>query len=203
MKEVCLYGVLSSLVLFAVADVKADSDYAVIKARLDNTRQAKQWVDTVFDCANNPECTALVDAGASYLGAPPGLVTAFLAVIPQNQIIGEETRTRYELPPGYQYCKSKVETISVIPATGERASFMSATRRGNGIDVYTWTPRLPPGQGRSWVEANFTIMGIKDFSLAQAAGCVFPLGSEKYLLECRGASGVNKGLAACSTYTDP
>lgn len=213
MKTSFVRSALIALGLLGMAQGAGASDVIVIKTKLDVERQPKNEISVVSDCIHNPACLALIDAAASMAGAPPGAVSVVLADIPRFETEGEETRIRYELPAGYFYCKSKIETISVVPATGDRASLMTATRNSSsgyvGIDVYTWTPVLPFGQGRSWVEADFTIIAIREgaaySNYSDKAACVPLLDSSntKDLMSCRGSRGVNKGMPACGTVTDP
>lgn len=91
----------------------------------------------------------------------PPLVSGAMAIVPKAERAGEEGHYSLEVPAGYVYCCSSIRTISVVPATGDRASVMGATSNGRDIAVYTWTPRQGIGQGRSWVEADYTLYGVK------------------------------------------
>ncbi|UEM12364.1 hypothetical protein J4G43_049545 [Bradyrhizobium barranii subsp. barranii] len=79
---------------------------------------------------------------------------------------------------------------------------MSATTNERGVGIYTWTPKQGVGQGRSWVEADYTIYGVKS-DLAEkyrTEGKCKPVG--KNIINCRGATGVNRGLPACGSVDD-
>jgi hypothetical protein len=148
---------------------------------------------------NNATCRALVDTAAVYLGVPPGRVSAAMAIVPQARRAGEEGWYTVKLPAGYKYCRSTIRMISVVPATGDRASVFSARANQDNIGMYTWTPKQGLGGGRSWVEAIVTLYGVRNDKADQyrAAGTCKPYGM--LLLSCRGARGVNKGTPACKT----
>ncbi len=178
------------------------SDFVVTKALINQVMQPKNAIEVIQDCAKNAVCRSAVDAGATALGAPPGAVTAAVVAIPRAERKGEEGFYTFALPKGYQYCRSAIETVSVVPATGDRASYMSASSQKSAVAVYTWTPKQGAGKGRSWVEANLTIYGVSDSAADanRAQGRCRPIGQK--LIECRGAKGVNKGLPACGRAAD-
>lgn len=177
-------------------------DFVVIQQKINPVMQPKNVADALSECARDNLCRGLADAAATYLGVPPGRVSAALAALPQAQRAGEEGRYMISLPTGYQYCRSRIQTISVVPATGDRASVMGASSRENGVGVYTWTPKQGLGKGRSWVEADYTIYGVRAAiaDKERQAGKCKPFGTT--LISCRGATGVNKGAPACSTVSD-
>lgn len=123
--------------------------------------QPKQPVDALKECLNDTACSSIVGGAANSLGAPSSLVSGAMAIVPKAERAGEEGHYSLEVPAGYVYCCSSIRTISVVPATGDRASVMGATSNGRDIAVYTWTPRQGIGQGRSWVEADYTLYGVK------------------------------------------
>lgn len=186
----------------AFAGTAAATDFVVMKVRLDQVMQPKNVIQAVQDCSSSDVCKTLVDAAATYLGAPPGTVSAAMASIPGPQYSGEDANFRYNVPSGYQYCRALIRTISVTPASGDRASVMSAGNDKNGVHAYTWTPRQGLGGGRSWVEAEFTIYGVRNEIADQmrAKGTCRAFG--KPLINCRGAKGVNKGMPACGQASD-
>jgi hypothetical protein len=82
---------------------------------------------------------------------------------------------------------------------------MSATAVKGGVGVYTWTPKQGVGGGKSWIEADFTVTGVrKDVAekYRKAGTCreVGPKGNN--LVRCRGGKGVNKGQPACGNVED-
>ncbi len=195
-------GVIVAFFSLTQASMLYAQEFVTIAVKLNQVMEPKSITTVGQECANDPLCKNILSKAAQTLGVPPGLVSAALALIPKAERVGEEGRYTYQLPTGYKYCRSEIETVSVVPATGDRASVMSARALDNGIGVYTWTPRRGLGDGRSWVEANFTIIGVRD-DLAQryrTAGTCKPVGN--LVIDCRGAKGVNKGKPACGTVRD-
>ncbi|SDY99773.1 hypothetical protein SAMN04487939_11190 [Lysobacter sp. yr284] len=195
---------LSVFVLFVCAGTShaASTPFVVVRQTIDSVMAPKTPIDVFVECANNATCRGLADAGGSYLGMQPGEISAALARVPAPRRAGEESWISIELPTGYQYCRSSIRTISVVPASGDRASVMGATSNPRGVGVYTWTPKGKFGDGRSWVEAEYTVYGVRD-DLAErkrAQGACRPIGGE--LISCRGARGVNKGMPACGLKED-
>lgn len=176
------------------------SDLTVIKVKLDQVMQPASLTSVVHDCTTNPACKFALDAAAAYVGVDSSLITSAVAQI-QKSRNGEDGDFHYILPAGYQYCRAMVETVSVVPKTGDKASLMSITGSNRDVRVQTWTPRLGLLDGKSWVEANFTIVGVRD-KLAQqyrSNGVC----KDKYLRAvCRGGSGINNGSPACGVITD-
>jgi len=191
---------LLGLLGFAIEAIA--QDYIVIKAKLDNVMQPKDAGDVVLDCVHSIACAALIDKAATMAGVPPGAVSAGFALVPRFESVGEETHIKFALPAGYGYCRSQIQTISVVPATGDRASLMSVTPEEDGVRVYTWTPRQGFGGGRSWVEANFTIVGVREDIAYEKRNSGTCRGYGVEIINCRGASGVNNGRPACGTISD-
>lgn len=101
-------------------------EFVVTTTKVNPVMRPKNVTDAMVDCANSAVCRSVVEAGAAYLGVPRGTVSAALASVPRAQRSGEEGRYAIRLPRGYEYCRSRIRTISVVPATGDRASVMSA-----------------------------------------------------------------------------
>ncbi len=192
--------IVAALATLFVTPAQAGDDLIVIQVKLDQVMQPKSVTDTLVECTKSPICKAALDAAAAYVGVDSSKITSAVALIGQSKA-GEESNFSYKLPSGYQYCRAKIQTVSVVPASGDRASFMSITGTAREVGVYTWTPVLGLGQGRSWVEADFTIVGVRDALVQQyrSSGVC----NAKYVrAECRGATGVNKGSPACGVITD-
>lgn len=195
-------SLLFLLMASASAGACAQTDFVATSVKVDPVMQPKQPGDVFKECANNQACSAVLKGAASYLGVSPTLVSAVLAIVPQATREGEEGHFTIQLPQGYVYCRASIHTVSVVPATGDRASLMSATTNERGVGIYTWTPKQGVGQGRSWVEADYTIYGVKS-DLAEkyrTEGKCKPVG--KNIINCRGATGVNRGLPACGSVDD-
>jgi hypothetical protein len=194
--------VLSLSIVFLAAPqmARAQNEFVAVSHKVDPVMQPKQPTDAIAECAKDPICSTVAKTAASYIGVSPNLVTAAMALIPPPKHVGEASYFSISLPGGYQYCKAHIQTISVVPATGDRASLMNVSTNVSGVAIYTWTPRQGLGQGRSWVEADFTVIGVRN-DLAdkyRAAGTCQPYG--KLIVSCRGARGINKGLHYCATY---
>lgn len=182
-------------------------DLTVIKVKLDQVMQPASLTTVFHDCTTNPACKFALDAAAAYVGVDSSLITSAVAKMQKSQV-EEDGDFHYILPSGYQYCRAMAETVSVIPPSGDRASLMSLTGSNRELRVQTWTPRLPPGEGRSWVEANFTIIGVRDNLVEQyrARGVC----KANYIRAvCRGAAGSGRpafngypASPACSKITD-
>ncbi|MGO7969855.1 hypothetical protein ACC705_02475 [Rhizobium ruizarguesonis] len=185
----------------AVSSQVAATDYAVVSEKVNPVMQPKGVPDIVVDCLNNTACAALAEAAAAYVGVPPDTVSGGAALVSVDRA-GEEGRYVIRLPAGYQYCRSTIQTISVVPATGDRASVMGASSIKEGVSVYTWTPKRNLGEGETWIEADYTIIGVReDIADAQrVAGRCKPYG--RTIISCRGASGTNKGQPSCGTVKD-
>ena len=175
-------------------------ELVVIQVKLDNVMQPKSGTDVFVDCTKNKVCKGVIDAAAAYVGVDSSAFTSAVALF-ANSRKDEESNFRFTLPPGYQYCRAKVDTVSVVPATGDRASFMSITGDTNGVAAYTWTPLQNLGGGRSWIEADFTVVGVRD-SLVNNYRSKGICKATYLRAECRGAKGVNKGSKACGAITD-
>lgn len=179
-----------------------DKEFVVVQAVINPVVQPRKYSDAIRFCAEDEGCRSLSDAAASVLGLPSGMIASALADVPQVVRVGEEGRYTIALPPGYEYCRSRTRTRSVVPATGDRASVLGARSTKDGIGVYTWTPRSGEFGARSWVEAEFTVYGVRQdvADLYRNTGICRRHGQT--LISCRGATGVNKGTPACGTVMD-
>ena len=177
-------------------------DFVVVRQIVDVVMQPKNVADSLGECARNAVCRNAVEGAAQFLGVNPMIVKAGVAIVSEAKKDGEEGRFFISLPSGYQYCRSEIETISVVPATGDRASVMGATSARNGIGIYVWTPKLPPGSGRSWVEAKYSVYGVRDEIADEQRlnGKCRQFGL--VVVNCRGARGTNKGMPACGNTRD-
>lgn len=175
-------------------------DLVVIKVKLDKVMQPKSITDTAVECTKNPVCKMALDAAAAYAGVDSTMVTSAVARIDQKKP-GEEGFFTYYLPEGYRYCRAKAETVSVVPKTGDIASFMSIRANDQNVGVYTWTPRLQPWEGRSWIEVDFTIIGVRNDLIDQYR--TRGICKANFIhADCRGGEGISKGQPACGVITD-
>jgi hypothetical protein len=200
--QVCAYFSLATIVVAAPA-WSEQRDFVVVNAHVNPKMQPKGPTDVLRECRTESLCRTLASTAATSLGVPPGQVSAVFLLVPKAERKGEEARFYLRLPQGYEYCKSSIKTLSVMPPTGKRASTMGATSTNDGVRIATWTPRQGLGKGRSLVDAKYTIYGVRNdlATQARAAGkCREP---GKTLISCSGARGVNRnGLPACGAAED-
>jgi len=192
--------IVGTTFLFSMGTANASDNLVVIKVRLDQTMNPLSATQAFEDCTKNPVCKTVIDGAAAYVGTDSSYVTTAIAAVTASRQ-GEESNFDYKLPAGYQYCRAKLETISVVPNAGDRASAMSVRGNERSLGVYTWTPRLGLGQGRSWIEADFTLVGVKDEMVGKyrdSGQCK----SQYLIVDCRGGSGINKGAPACGVSSD-
>lgn len=188
---------LASMIISFAA--QAENDLVVVSQKINPVMQPKNGGDIISDCINNVVCQAAAKAGAAYLGVPSNLVTIAMAAVPTANRKGEEGFYSISLPSGYQYCRSSIRTISVVPATGDRASVMSANSNALGVGIYTWTPRRGFGEGRSWVEADYTVYGVRNDIADKYRISGVCRAYNQQLVNCRGATGINHGQPACGS----
>jgi hypothetical protein len=177
-----------SLIVAYGANAQENKDFLVVSAKINPVESPKSLPDLLRECAGNDGCVTVIKAGASYLGVPPNLISIGAAIVagagkPGNS---EEGHFEVKIPDGYTYCRSQIHMISVVPADGPRGSIFSASSTPTGIGIYTWTPRRGVGQGRSWVDADVTVYGVRSAIAQQqisAGHCVAP---GKNIINCRG-----------------
>jgi hypothetical protein len=167
----------------------AEDDYKVSKMHLDQTMAPKNVLDGINDIKNSPIGMAIINAAAAYIGVNPAIVTLALKAIPSGSMAGEEGRYSIPTEAGYKYCRARINVISINPASGDRASVLNATANNNGIAIYTWTPKQGVGGGRSWAEAEFELVSVRDDLYDQSikAGTCKP-SNDRALLRCKGSA---------------
>jgi hypothetical protein len=191
------------LLAFGATGAQTTNDFVVISAKVDQTMNPKSVTETALECVKNAACKAALDAGAAMWGIEGSLVTSLAATITTEKK-GEESWVGITLPTGYEYCRSAIRTVSVVPATGNRASYMGVSADKPGLSVYTWTPKRNITEGRTWIEADFVVTGVKT-DVAQKyreSGKCNANALPRTVVACRGASGVNNGVNHCGTYND-
>jgi len=166
-------------------------------------RDARTPWDEVENCLRDTACEVAVKAIAAEVGIPPeaiGLANAGAAFTASQQ--GEETRYWIPALSGRKVCRVQIQTTSVVPATGDRASLFSLSATHPGVAVYTWMPRRGIGGGRSWYDGNVFVAHVKAEladQYAKSGKCSVPENGPPAAYQCRGANGVNHGLAACGS----
>ena len=169
----------------------AEPDFVVVSTKIDNVRDQKNVFQVAQECDNNSICTALMTAASSYFQIPIDKLVSGTALLANNKS-GEGTFMTIGLPSGYSYCKSQMRMVSIVPRDGDRGSTFLGRADAKGMYAETWTPVQGIGQGRSWVEAEITLVGVLD-SLASwsysSGTCRKP--ESRNLFYCRGGGCVN------------
>lgn len=132
--------------------------FAVSRLHIDSVREPHGWEYYL----KSREGQVITSAVASYMGINPAYVYLAINTLPTATVKGEETFYDLLVPDGYVYCGSRVRVISIVPNSGSRASTINVTVFPNPdkLGIYTRTPVLGLGQGRSWVEADVEVYGI-------------------------------------------
>lgn len=179
------------------------SELIVIKVKVDAVRGPQTIFDVFRECANDATCQAALSAIDAYFGGAVLTTISQFALEVGEDIEGEDTTYRIQLPNGYYYCRTHIDVISVAPATGDRASFMDVTSDVNGLTVKTWTPEEGLGNGESWMEADFTVVASREDVTGALRNQGVCRSADRYLrYQCRGATGVNNGAPACGPTVD-
>ena len=166
--------------------------FVVASTKIDEVRTPKNLTDVARDCDESMICTAFLKAASAYFQVPIDSVVTGAALLASNRS-GEGTTMTISLPAGYVYCRSQVRMISIVPNDGPRGSTLMVRPVWKGLAVETWTPVRGLGEGRSWVEAELTILGIEE-SETFAFGdfdkyC--KAGNGRSILTCRGGGCVD------------
>jgi hypothetical protein len=161
--------------------------FSIASMRIDNTMQPSNLFDTFADCANENTCAGIASAVGEYTGIPIGMMLALAAAV-SGERRGEGTFLTMSSPSGYKYCRSSMSLTSIVPNDGPRGSTFLGRADDESMYIETWTPVLPPGQGRSWVEGNVTLISVKSESAEaeyQSGRCV--RGGQRVVFYCRGS----------------
>jgi hypothetical protein len=190
--------------LFAANSFAQQPDDVVITTHhINPVRDARSPWDEVQNCLRDTPCAAAVNGIAAQVGIPANairLVNAGAAFTAKAE--GEETRYSIPALAGWKICHVQVRTTSVVPATGDRASLFSISAAPAAVSIYTWTPRQGIGAGRTWYDGMVFVAHVKaeladDYT--KSGKCSVPQTGNAAAYQCRGASGVNHGLAACGS----
>ena len=168
------------------------SDFEVTTQHIDEVRAPKSPDEEFRKCLKDNTCSLILSTVAQSVGIPPNALRIVSAV---NLLTGgpgnpdsEEARYTLRAVPGYKICRVHVVTTSVVPASGDRASFFAITARPDDVQTYTWTPHQGLGGGRSWWEGNVFVTNVKanmaDFYIKKGkCTALTPAGVH---FECRG-----------------
>lgn len=199
-------GALASLSQPAIAQQFGSSDFVIVAMHVDNVRGPKDPLQTAGECSNSPICSGLASAISASTGIPIDKMISAAAIF-ATQVQGEGTFMTIGLPSGYAYCSSSMTTQSIVPNDGDRGSTFLARADANSLYAETWTPVLPMGQGRSWVQGDLTVVGVRS-DLAQASyangKCHAPV---RAIFYCRGggckAGAVDNGQSVNTSSKPP
>jgi hypothetical protein len=145
--------------LLSVSAIAADYPtdlFVVTQLSMDAVRQP-HGMDTLLSARDSRQIRASV---SKFMGIKNSYLNLSTNA-PTAEAKGEETFYNLPLPAGYAACAARINVVSIVPASGERASFLHAAVRTDSAGVYTWTPRRQAWEGRSWVEADLQLLGIK------------------------------------------
>jgi hypothetical protein len=127
--------------------------------RVNSVRNAITLGEKFKECLKDKACNGALKAAVTYFGGDASAVD-LAAKSPEQRKEREESKYNFLPPIGYSLCKAQIRTISVVPADGPRGSFAGFRVWKAGISVYTWTPRLPLGRGRSWYDGTLTLLSV-------------------------------------------
>lgn len=179
------------------------SELIVVKVKVDAVRGPQTIFDVFRECANDATCQAALSAIDAYFGGAVLSTISQFALEVSEDIEGEDSTYRIQLPNGYYYCRTHIDVVSVVPATGDRASFMDVTSDVNGLTVKTWTPEEGLTDGTSWMEADFTVVASREDVTGDLRNKGVCRSADRYLrYQCRGATGINNGAPACGPTVD-
>jgi hypothetical protein len=187
----------------AYAQQANDDDIVITTHRIDAVRDARTPWDETKSCLRDPACATAVNLLASEIGIT-AIAVRLVNIGAALSAKAEGEETRYPLPAlsGRKFCRVHVQTTSVVPATGDRASLFSITASPANIGIYTWTPRQGIFAGRTWYDGYVFVAHVKAEladEYTKAGKCTVPLAGNPAGYECRGATGINHGLVACGS----
>lgn len=145
----------------------SQNDYVVVASHIDNVRQQTNIFQVIQDCSNSVSCSILAKAIASATGIPVDKMVTIVGAVTQSRA-GEGTFMTLALPSGYSYCSSSMRLTSIVPHDGPKGSTFLGRADATSLYSETWTPVLGPFDGRSWVEGDLSVLGIRT-ELAQSS----------------------------------
>jgi hypothetical protein len=193
-KRVALVVAASVFALFGpVASGQSSPEYVVVEAHIDAVQGPTNIYQLAADCSNNSTCQGAMQAISAATGYPVGEAVAVAGALDYGRE-DEGSHTMVSLPQGYSYCTARFNLTSIVPRDGARGStLMLEGRQENGsagVWVETWTPRQQIFDGRSWVEGNLTVVGVRnDLAAAAYPGhtpCYSVPNNRRIFFACRG-----------------
>lgn len=201
--SVVLKAIVAAILAMGAVSGNAQSQpepFVSVGARINPVMSPRNLEDALRDCQNSPLCQGLAASAIGMLGVPPLWIAMGSAAVAnvERQAGSEESKFEIWLPEGYVFCRAEVSTISVTPASGDRASLLSVSSTQDGLSVYTWTPRQGCGGGRSWIDANATVVGVLPEHQSKAIQLGYCTPPGRNFMNCRGRDG-GKGRPGCGT----
>lgn len=186
-----LIGSLAAVALLftaPIAHAQYGSQYIAVGMHIDNVMQPKDPLNVAADCKNSSLCSAALSAISAASGYPIDKVVAVAAAFSRSTF-GEGTGIQVNLPSGYRYCTANFRLTSIVPHGGDRGSRILLRADDAGLYAETWTPVLGLGQGRSWVEGDVIVIGVRTDLAEGAYAGPTPCrkGSSRPFFWCRGA----------------
>lgn len=158
--------------------------FSLTKAKVNEVRQphGPDWY------LQSKEAKVILSAAATYMGIDPKFVNFALQVMPTVKVESEEAFYTVRVAPNYAFCSAYIGVESLVPAGPPRAAVIDARATNQGLAIYTWTPVKHFGEGKTWVNADVEVIGIKPAYLSEFRSkgvCKEPVESA-YILQCRG-----------------
>jgi hypothetical protein len=183
---------LPVLAMSASGIAQGPSDYVVVGAHIDQVENPTTIFQGAAECTNNDLCKAALSAISAASGVPVDKAVAVAAMLSTSKD-GEGADNLVSLPDGYMYCSAQFHLTSIVPHDDERASTLLVEARQEngrgGVNVETWTPVQGMFGGRSWVEGDLTVVGVRS-DLADSAysmgTCHSVPNQRRAFLSCRG-----------------
>lgn len=192
-----IFVVLLLVSLTSQVEAYPDDLFGVTQMRVNSVREPHglDWY------LKTREAKAILSTIASFMGIDPRYVSLATDAIPQVSVVGEDTFYHLPVPAGYAFCAARIVIHSIVPGSGDRPSEISAGIRqdGTALGVYTWTPIRHYGEGRTWIDADVQVTGIKPNYLQEFRNkgvCKEPTSNnpDDVILRCKGhCSGVDWG----------
>lgn len=163
-------------------------EYVAVAMHIDQVMDPKNIFDVARDCQNNNLCAGALSAISTLSGSPFVAAVAVAATLSRTNF-GEGNGFTIGLPSGYRYCSAHFSLTSIVPHDGDRGSRILLRADDAGLYAETWTPVMPFGQGRSWVEGNITVVGVRADLAERSYGSAWTPcynGNSRNFFWCRG-----------------
>ena len=183
-----MISLVALLAQASTSQAQFGNTYVAVNMHLDQVMQPKDGFNVASDCTNSAICSSALSAISAASGYPIDKVVAVAALFSTSNF-GEGNGFNVNLPSGYRYCTSNFRLTSIVPHDGDRGSRILLRADDNGLYAETWTPVLGPGEGRSWVEGDVTVVGVRSDLAASAYSGATPCraGNSRPFFWCRGS----------------